>query len=517
MTSSYSWSNLEDSAKPRAKTFLCLQVTCLVLALLVLIFTLVLFPIVFLNLVNQQVALTNGTLSFDQWLAPTPAIFKIVTVYNITNPAEVRAGGRPVVEALGPYYFREYRERVRVEEVYDQELWFGEKKWYEFDNSTTNKGNNGSTKLLDPVKDIFTTINLAYVGVAFNLTYSGTPAEIFVAVAAAMKEHEVSLFMNRSVNDVVFGYKDKFLTDLKIFMPTLSDTVQIVYNMSDRDIHTTSKILNGRKNVSDLGQYTQWQGYTKLPYWITPEAATINGTEGLFFAPNLDKTKPITTFVDDLFRANPMEFVEEEEVMGLNTYKYEIPQYVMMNATNNPLNKGFYAYGPNGMMNLTAAVMAPVFVSKPSFLDSEPWLQDEIGGLPPANKTTMDTNLWVEPITGALVKAMKQLQANVMIENFPKFPDLKNLRSTPRYVPISKIIETGGMDDELVGTFKNKVFKPRDDFTIGLWVLFAVFVIVGGVMGGLHYRHVSNHQKDGSLLIPDEGIGSKGSNVYGST
>lgn len=212
MTSSYSWSNLEDSAKPRAKTFLCLQVTCLVLALLVLIFTLVLFPLVFLNLVNQQVALTNGTLSFDQWLAPTPAIFKIVTVYNITNPAEVRAGGKPLVEALGPYYFREYRERVRVEEVYDQELWFGEKKWYEFDNSTTNKGNNGSSKLLDPVKDIFTTINLAYVGVAFNLTYSGTPAEIFGAVAAAMKEHEVSLFMNRYFHNV----KSNFLGIWKI-------------------------------------------------------------------------------------------------------------------------------------------------------------------------------------------------------------------------------------------------------------------------------------------------------------
>ena len=328
--------------------------------------------------------------------------------------------------------------------------------------------------------------------------------------------------ITRSVNDVVFGYKDKFLTDLKIFMPTLSDTVQIVYNMSDKDIHTTSKILNGRKNVSDLGQYTQWQGFAKLPYWSTPDAAVINGTEGLFFAPNLDKTKPITTFVDDLFRANPMVYVDEEEVMGLNTYKYEIPQYVMMNATNNPLNKGFYAYGPDGMMNLTAAVMAPVFVSKPSFLDSEDWLLKEVEGLPPANKTTMDTNLWVEPITGALVKATKQLQANVMIENYPKFPDLKNLRSTPRYIPMSKIIETGGMDDDLVGTFKSKVFKPRDAFTIGLWVVFAVFILVGVAMGVLHYRHVSKNQKDGSLLIPDEsskvsGAGSKASNVYGST
>ena len=209
MASSYSWNNLDDAAKPRAKRLLCLQATCLVLSLLVLIFTIVIFPIVFLDLVNQQVALTNGTLSFEQWLAPSPAIYKIVTVYNITNPGEVEVGGKPKVEALGPYYFREYRERVRVEEVYDQELWFGEKKWYVFNSTKTNQGNNGSSKMLDPVKDIFTTINLAYVGVAFNLTYSGTPAEIFGAVAAAMKEHEVSLFMNRcstSVDLILFSF-----------------------------------------------------------------------------------------------------------------------------------------------------------------------------------------------------------------------------------------------------------------------------------------------------------------------
>ena len=304
---------------------------------------------------------------------------------------------------------------------------------------------------------------------------------------------------------MVFGYKDKFLAFLKgLAMPSLSDTVQLVYNMSSRDIHNYSKILNGRENVSQLGQYTQWQGYTKLPYWKTPEAAMINGTEGLFFAPNLDKTKPITTFVDDLFRANPMEFVKEEKCMTLNTYKYQIPKYVMKNATNNPLNDGFYSYGPDGLMNLTAAVMAPVFASKPSFLDAEPWLLEEITGLPPADNNTMDTNLWVEPVTGALVKARKQLQANVMIQHLPVFPHFEKLREAPRYVPMSLIIETGGMDKDLVNTFKNKVFKPRNDFVIGLWVLFGLCTFVGGLMGFLHCRHVSKSQKDGSLLIPSE-------------
>lgn len=504
MSCPYQWNTLEDSAKPRAKCFFCCQTFFSVFSIFMIVFTVVLFPIIFQDLVNSQVVLTNGTLSFDQWLAPTPAIFKIVTVYNVTNQANVTAGGQPILEPIGPYYFREYRERVNVEEVYDQELWFGEKKWYEFDYNTTNNNRTNGSAPLDPVKDLFTTFNLAYVGVAYNLTISGTKAQIAGAVAMAKLEHEQTLFMTRSVNDVVFGYTDKFLTILKVAMPDLNDRVQLCANMSERDINSISKIRTGRKNISQLGEYTAWQGYKKLPYWKTDEAATINGTEGLFFAPNLDKTKSITTFVDDLFRANPLEFVKEDVTLTLPTYKYKIPKYVMMNATNNPLNDGFYAYGPDGLMNLTAAVMAPVFASKPSFLDAEPWLQDEITGLAPADDT-MDTNLWVEPVTGALVKAKKQLQANMMIMKLPMFPHLGDLRESPRFVPISNIVETGGMDEDLVNTFKAKVFKPKQQFIIVLWVLFGLCCLIAGVFGYLNCRHIRKNQKGSTLLIPNEG------------
>ena len=200
------------------------------------IFTLVLFPIIFQNLVNSQVVLTNGTLSFDQWLAPTPAIFKIVIVYNVTNPDVVTTGGQPVLEPLGPYYYREYRERVNVEEVYDQELWFGEKKWYEFDYNTTNKDITNGSAPLDPVKDVFTTFNLAYVGVAYNLSISGTKAQIAGAVAMAKLEHEQTLFMTRSVfnyyhNDFVDNAFT--LSSIKLFKFSFSRPSRIVVTISN--------------------------------------------------------------------------------------------------------------------------------------------------------------------------------------------------------------------------------------------------------------------------------------------
>lgn len=123
------YGNIEDAAKPRARCYLSTLSFCSLLSVFLLIFVTVLFPFVFQALVNSQVLLTNDTLSFTQWLKPTPAIYKIVTVYNVTNPDKVRAGGQPVLQAMGPYYFREYREKINVEEVYDEDLWFNEKKW----------------------------------------------------------------------------------------------------------------------------------------------------------------------------------------------------------------------------------------------------------------------------------------------------------------------------------------------------------------------------------------------------
>ena len=496
---------LEPSAKPRARCFTTLLTLLSISSIGLLIFNIIAFPIVFQDLVNTQVVLKNGTLSFTQWINPTPKIYKIVTVYNVTNTVEVAVGGQPIIDPIGPYYFREYREKIDVGVVYDQEVWFSEKKYYIFDNETTNK-DRPANATLDPTKDKFTTFNLAYIGVAYNLTCSGAPStEILEAVIAALAEHEEALFMsNHTVQEVLFGYKDPFLTVLRVKMPDLPDTVQIVYNMSDQDITTRSKVWNGQKDVSLLGQYSEWQGYTSLPWWGSAEANTVNGTEGLFFAPNVDKTKTLTTWTDDLFRSSQMEFVEEEMMLGMNTYKYHIPKFALLNATNNPLNAGFYSFCPNGLMNLTAAVSAPVFASKPSFMDGEPWLLEEVTGLPPADLATMDTNIWVEPTTGALVKAIKQLQVNVMIQQTKKFPKLDKLRIEPRYVPVALVLETGGMDDDLATTFKDSVFKPRRIFVIIIWVLLGLVVALSVLFGGLLFRHIRVNQSEDStkLIIP---------------
>ena len=72
--------------------------------------------------------------------------------------------------------------------------------------------------------------------------------------------------------------------------------------MSSDDVTKRSTVHSGVGNISMLGQYVEWEGYTELPWWGTVEANTLNGTEGLFFNPNMDKSKPLSIWTDDMFR-----------------------------------------------------------------------------------------------------------------------------------------------------------------------------------------------------------------------
>jgi len=443
-----SYRGLKGDAKPRANCFISLILICSILSFALLSFTIALFPAVFQMIVNTQVVLSNGTLSYTQWVQPTPAIYKIITVYNITNPANVSTGGTPELEAMGPYYYREYREKINITlDENDTDLTFGERKFYHFDFNMSNPHFNASNPNdtgIDPSVDKFTTINIAYVGIADNLTRDNAGLLKIMAVTSLARGcGEESLFMsNHTVNEVVFGYKDKLLTELSTIMPGLPTTVQIMYNMSEHDMDKPSTVNNGVDNKTMLGQYSQWQGYKTLPWWNSTQANTVNGTEGLFFNPELGKEEILSIWTDDLFRSIVMEFESEEARKGLHTYKFRTPFYSMRNATNNPNNAGFYSFCPDGMNNLTSAVNAPVFVSKPSFLEGDPSLANDSIGLPAANASTMDTKIWIEPSTGVLVDAIKQLQANVMITKTAHFPKLTTLREKARFVPLALIQET---------------------------------------------------------------------------
>jgi len=108
---------LKEEAKRPTLCYMIVITVLLAISGLLLVFRLAAFDAVFQSIVNKQVALIPGTMSYGQFFKPTPAIYKIATMYNIENSAEVLNGDDPVIRPMGPYYFREYREKFDHKEV----------------------------------------------------------------------------------------------------------------------------------------------------------------------------------------------------------------------------------------------------------------------------------------------------------------------------------------------------------------------------------------------------------------
>lgn len=50
--------------------------------------------------------LVNGTTKWESWREVPVPVFLRLTLFNVTNPAEVKKGGKPNLVELGPYVYQ---------------------------------------------------------------------------------------------------------------------------------------------------------------------------------------------------------------------------------------------------------------------------------------------------------------------------------------------------------------------------------------------------------------------------
>lgn len=59
----------------------------------------------------QQTVLKEGTEQYDRFVhIPQPLMFKVY-LFNVTNPKAIVEGATPIVDEVGPYVYRQYREK----------------------------------------------------------------------------------------------------------------------------------------------------------------------------------------------------------------------------------------------------------------------------------------------------------------------------------------------------------------------------------------------------------------------
>jgi len=468
-------------------------------------------------------AQADGADIFRYWQNNTvegaPVTWFKIYMMNVTNPAEVLNGSTPHVVEVGPYVYREYKQRFNVTfgSDIDNRKTMRTKSWsyYVFDEEASGEVRES---------DMITTLNMP------------TQALYYGALGDQLSEYGVwnaykdvpmiqRLFTTRNVSELMWGYVDPQMAALHPLSPTKIPErfPGVLGNKSYEEFVKDGKydIIFTGEDYPELTRY--YSEYDHMSYvtcngelnWGTPRANHVTGSDGLQFKPNLQKGATVYVYVDQMFRTVPMENVNKRVVKyhGIDLYRFTLAEWVLANVSAVPANTAFYPWHYGGLLNITkCANLIPVFLSKPHFLGADTRVSSMVTGLSAANDEAHDTFLDVEPHSGATMHAAKRLQMNVntkpLIFSTILGKDTWFEKLNPEVIfPLAWFEEGGGLDSKKASEFKGSVYAALNMKYYFYWVgyfLGNVLIGLGVMLLVVSYLKASNdstYQKSNSVNL----------------
>lgn len=171
-----------------------------------------------MNKINffQNIHLDPTSDLYKQWLNPPIDVYLNIYVFNLKNPVEFQNGEKPFLEEIGPFVFREYVIKENIVDNMNYTISYKEKKQYYFIQE----------KSLYELDYPITTLNMGPIAIINGVKYSNNIVHDAVNLALQLTG-DTLLVDKMPARDLLFGYKDKFLVQLKKILPNLvpTDTV----------------------------------------------------------------------------------------------------------------------------------------------------------------------------------------------------------------------------------------------------------------------------------------------------
>eukprot|EP00053_Salpingoeca_punica_P010396 m.93577 g.93577 ORF g.93577 m.93577 type:complete len:551 (-) comp15378_c1_seq1:281-1933(-) len=439
-------------------------------------------------------------------------MFMVYYVFNVTNPEDVeKNGAKPNLVPVGPFSYTErvIKENVTWTEDHSRVRYVYDRYFLPVDTLCEGRQSNPPDFVctLDDRMNV-TTMNIPLVAVMKTVQELVPTLENHTIwedlIDDFYKREKETVFMTRSAGSLIFGYEDpllKLLTEAKL--PGATPYFQLQLNSTIEAKTLVSEVWSGTTDVDKTAVFTQWQNYTLLDKWggcpnTTPnydvynrQANMINGTQGDSFKPLLKREDVLQVYTEDLLRSSDLIYESDTSYKGIDLYRYVLAPYSMMNATEYAPNCGFDNYGPTGVLNMTRSVSgnAPIFASKPFFLQADPVYRTTLTGLQEPDITIHDTTLDIEPWTGSVMRAHQRVQIN--LHALPTYDKrLEQILPGGFYLPIVWADEMGFVSDDLASQWKSQVglaIKASSIVTYAGVAIGSAFLVLAVVLGCILY------------------------------
>uniref|UniRef100_A0A2K6F9G3 Platelet glycoprotein 4 n=1 Tax=Propithecus coquereli TaxID=379532 RepID=A0A2K6F9G3_PROCO len=242
--------------------------------------------------IKKEIVLEEGTLAFKNWVKTGTEVYRQFWIYDVQNPQEVMVNSSNIkVKQRGPYTYRvRYLAKENItQDPEDHTVSFVQPNGAIFEPSLSVGTEN----------DTFTVLNLAVAGAAH--IYQN--AFVQSVLNSLIKKSKSSMFQNRTLKELLWGYKDPFLTLVPYPVPT---TVGVFYPYNNT-VDGVYKVFSGKDNISKVAIIDTYKGKRNLSYWPS-YCDMVNGTDAASFPPFVEKTRVLQFFSSDICRKTSVYF-----------------------------------------------------------------------------------------------------------------------------------------------------------------------------------------------------------------
>uniref|UniRef100_A0A5F8HI56 Platelet glycoprotein 4 n=1 Tax=Monodelphis domestica TaxID=13616 RepID=A0A5F8HI56_MONDO len=354
-----------------------------------------------------ECVIEDGTIAYKNWVKTGTEVYRQFWIFDVQNPEEVMINSTKLkVKQRGPYTYRvRYLAKENLTQNSDNTISFVQPNGAIFERRLSVGTEN----------DSFTVLNLAVA--AAPILYPNSFVQM--VLNSFIKKSHSSMFQVRTLKELLWGYKDPFLS----LVPYPIDTTVGVFYPYNNTVDGVYKVYNGKDDIS--------------------------------------KVAIIDTYKDK--KSIYAEFEHEVNLKGIPVYRFVLPSKAFASPTVNPDNDCFCTEKIISKNCTSAGVLdistckdrKPVYISLPHFLHASPDVPEPIEGLNP-NEEEHRTYLDVEPITGFTLQFAKRLQVNILVKPVKKIDTLSKLKRN-YLIPILWLNETGTIGDEKAEMFRKQV------------------------------------------------------------
>ena len=459
------------------------------------------------NQLNKQLMLSLDSAAYSQWVDPAPPIYMQYWIFNVTNANEAMKGAKPIVEEIGPFTYRMHQYRTDI-------AFYGNRSVsYKYNHTLFFEKDMSPYSISTKIYQL--NIPLITVQTLIKDLPGDVLADIMDLLAAVLDDSNV--FVQHTAEDLLFGYNDPLLD-------VIHDILQVAeinfppqfglflgFNNSDDGVYLVD---SGKYDIMNVNLIQKWNGNKSLSYWSTPSANMINGTDGIFMTPKVNKSQTLYIYNTDLCRSVYLTFEKETKVRGIKTYRFKLPGEVFGNVSTNPDNAGFCVPSGNcfdaGVLSISSCKQgAPALISSPHFyLAAEKYINGVVG-MKPAKKYHQ-TFLDIEPMSGAVFSAMKRVQLNIHVKDYGLFYQLKQIKEV--IFPVAWINESVYLDAGSANTFKSEVLGLIHVVHAIPYVILSLGVVFMLIGFGLMFYYYAKDSKSQPLLSDNDSGNEEESN-----